>query len=57
MRPGRKTTGRTKGFVDGYMGLVADFYEDVVQHLTSWQQPAPKRKQTEAEDLNESYPN
>lgn len=49
MPQGRKASSRRVGFVDGYMGLVADFYENVVQHLTPWQPPAPKRKQVEGD--------
>ena len=44
MPHGRKSTSRKPGFVDGYMALLAEFYEEVVQDLTAWQPPAPKRK-------------
>lgn len=44
MPHGRKSTARKPGFVDGYMALLADFYEGVVQDLVPWQPPAPKRK-------------
>lgn len=44
MPQGRKSTSRKLGVVDGYMELLAGFYEGVVQDLTPWQQPAPRRK-------------
>ena len=44
MTPGRKSTSRKPGFVDGFMALLAEFYEGIVQDLTAWQPPAPKRK-------------
>ena len=44
MPHGRKPTSRKPGFVDGYMALLAEFYEEVVQDLTSWQPSAPMRK-------------
>lgn len=43
MPHGRKSTARKPGFVDGYMALLATFYEGVVQNLTPWQPPAPRR--------------
>ena len=49
MEPGRKASGHKPGFVDGYMGLLFQFYEEVVQNLTAWQPPAPKRKATVVE--------
>ena len=55
MEPGRKASGHKPGFVDGYMGLLFQFYEEVVQNLTAWQPPAPKRKATvvEADEATE----
>jgi len=47
MPHGRRSSARKAGFVDGYMSMVADFYENVVQRVTPWQPPAPKRKQVE----------
>jgi hypothetical protein len=44
MPHGRRSTARKAGFVDGYMALLAEFYEGVVQDLTPWHPPAPKRK-------------
>lgn len=44
MATGRRSTGRKAGFVDGFMALVAEFYERVVQGLSAWQPSAPKRK-------------
>ncbi|NKB86605.1 MAG: hypothetical protein GKS06_00085 [Acidobacteria bacterium] len=44
MPHGRRATARKPGFIDGYMALLADFYEGVVQNLVPWQPPAPKRK-------------
>ena len=41
---GRKSTARKPGFVDGYMALLAGFYEQVVQNITPWQPAAPKRR-------------
>ena len=41
---GRKSTSGRLGFVDGYLALLTEFYEGVVQDLTPWQPPAPKRK-------------
>lgn len=49
MPHGRKATARRPGFVDGFMELIAVFYEDVVQSVTPWQPSAPKRKQPAAE--------
>ncbi len=49
MPHGRTSSARKAGLVDGYMGLVADFYENVVQGLTPWQPPAPKRVQIDVE--------
>lgn len=40
----RKSTSRKPGFVDGYMSLLASFYEGVVQDVSPWQPAAPKRK-------------
>ena len=52
MPHGRKPTSRKPGFVDGYMALLAEFYEEVVQDLTSWQPSAPMRKApAEAKEL------
>jgi hypothetical protein len=45
----RKSKKQKAGFVDGYMNIVADFYENVVQGITPWQAPAPKRKPAETE--------
>ncbi|GBE26082.1 hypothetical protein BMS3Bbin02_02375 [bacterium BMS3Bbin02] len=50
MPHGRKSSTRKAGFIDGYMTLVADFYEDVVQGIVPWHPPAPKRKQVEPGD-------
>ena len=47
MPHGRKSTARKPGFVDGYMTLLTDFYENVVQSVTPWQAPAPKRRPVE----------
>lgn len=47
MPHGRKSSARKAGFVDGYMSMFADFYENVVQGVTPWQPPAPKRKPIE----------
>ena len=44
MPQGRRASSRKPGFVDGYMALLAEFYEGVVQDLTAWQPSAPKRK-------------
>jgi hypothetical protein len=44
MPQARKATARKPGFIDGYLAMVADFYEGVVQGLQAWQPPAPKRK-------------
>ena len=44
MPPNRRSTARKPGFVDGYMALLTELYEGVVQNLTAWQPPAPKRK-------------
>ena len=56
MPHGRKSTARKPGFVDGYMSLVSDFYEEVVQDLTAWQRPAPKRKASAAEQFGDPEP-
>jgi len=56
MPQGRKSTARKPGFVEGFMDLVAEFYEDVVQSVTPWQPPAPKRKQVEAEPDDQPEP-
>lgn len=50
----RKSTPTTLGFVDGYMKLIADFYENVVQLVKPWQPPAPKRMQAESDGEPES---
>ena len=44
MPQGRKSGSRTPGLVDGYVKLLVEFYESVVQNLTPWQPPPPKRK-------------
>jgi hypothetical protein len=44
----RKAGGRTPGFVDSILALVDQFYEGVVQNVTAWQPPAPKRQPTAA---------
>jgi len=44
MPQGRKATARKPGFIDGYLAMVSDFYETVVQGLHAWQPSAPKRK-------------
>lgn len=44
MATGRKATSRKPGFIDGYLALIASFYEEVVQGVQAWQPPAPKRK-------------
>jgi hypothetical protein len=49
MPHGRKSRGRKAGFVDGYMALLADFYEDVVQGIVPWRPRAPKRVQVAPE--------
>jgi hypothetical protein len=50
MPQGRKHRARRPGFIDGYMDLVADFYENVVQSVTPWQPPAPKRRTIETSE-------
>jgi hypothetical protein len=42
MPQGRKSTARKAGFVDGYMALIDEFYEGVVQSLTAWHPAPPK---------------
>ena len=45
MGMGRKTGTRSPGFIDTVLGLIEDFYGDVVQQITPWQAPAPKLRQ------------
>lgn len=45
MSTARRPTGRQSGFIGSILNLIEQFYEDVVQQITPWQPPAPKRKQ------------
>jgi hypothetical protein len=56
MPHGRKSTARKAGFIDGYMALLTEFYEDVVQGVTPWQPSAPKRRAVETVDLEPEPP-
>ena len=40
---GRKASRHHPGFIEGYMTLITKFYDEVIQDLTAWQPPAPKR--------------
>ena len=42
MAMGRSTGQRSPGFITTVLGLVNDFYGNVVQEITPWQPPAPK---------------
>jgi hypothetical protein len=42
MGMGRSTGQRSPGFITTVLGLVNEFYGDVVQEITPWQPPAPK---------------
>ena len=39
---GRATGQRSPGFITTVLGIVNEFYGDVVQEITPWQAPAPK---------------
>jgi hypothetical protein len=43
MGVGRKAGTRSPGFVDTVLALVDEFYGCIVQNVTPWQAPAPKR--------------
>jgi hypothetical protein len=43
MGMGRATGARSPGFITTVLALVNDFYGNVVQEITPWQPPAPKR--------------
>lgn len=45
MSTARRPTSRQSGFIGGLLQLIENFYEDIVQQITPWQPPAPKRKQ------------
>jgi hypothetical protein len=53
MSTSRRPTSRQGGFIGGLLQLIEDFYEDVVQQITPWQPPAPKRKRSQAESPTE----
>jgi hypothetical protein len=44
MSTARRPTSRQEGFIGSALALIEEFYESVVQRITSWQAPAPKRK-------------
>lgn len=47
---GRKTGIRSPGFITTVLNLINTFYDDVVQDITPWQPPAPKRAKQESAD-------
>ena len=49
----RKAGSRSPGFVDSVLGLVDEFYGCIVQNVTPWQAPAPKRHAPGAVDLGQ----
>jgi hypothetical protein len=44
MGAGRRAGTKSAGFVDTVLGLLDEFYESVVQNITPWQPPAPRRQ-------------
>jgi hypothetical protein len=44
MGAARKSGGKNPGFIDSVIGLLEEFYGDVVQNVTPWVPPAPKVK-------------
>lgn len=53
MSTARRPTSRQKGFIGGILDLIESFYETVVQQITPWQRPAPKRKQPPSKSPSE----
>lgn len=53
MSTARRPTSRQKGFIGGVLDLIESFYETVVQQITPWQRPAPKRKQPPSKSPSE----
>ena len=57
MGMGRKTGGRSPGFIATVLDLIEDFYGDVLQQITPWQPPAPKLKQAKPPpEIDEARP-
>lgn len=52
----RKTGRRSEGFIDSVLGLIADFYETVVQNITPWAPKAPKMTRAQVEKEPDSQP-
>lgn len=53
MSTARRPTSRQSGFIGGILELIEQFYETVVQQITPWQPPAPKRKQASSKAPSE----
>lgn len=53
MSTARRPTSRQSGFIGSILELIEQFYENVVQQITPWQPPAPKRKQPVSESPSE----
>lgn len=53
MSTARRPTSRQPGFIGSILELIEDFYEDIVQQITPWQPPAPKRKQPPSKSPSE----
>lgn len=53
MSTARRPTSRQSGFIGSILELIELFYENVVQQITPWQPPAPKRKQPVSESPSE----
>jgi len=52
-----RSGGRNPGFIDGYMDLLSQFYETVVQDLKAWRPPAPRTIRETAPELDSQEDN
>lgn len=53
MGAGRKAGKRERSFIDSVLGLIDRFYEGVVQEISEWRPPTPKKKHISEPDRGE----